>query len=178
MSTVGGALGVGLLGVAVALALYRFPQSWSVVLAGGLGLTAVLALAIARYDAAVFLGFMLLGVVQFEPAPPDAALSVVIAVALVTGRVDLERIPLWIGALLGAFLVLNLLSAMEAIDTDTAAATSRSPSTSSSSRSGSAYVRTERRARLVMSAYIARPRSRGGLLARPLRAVPGQSIWC
>ncbi len=155
-SVVGGAVGAGLLGVAVALALYRFPQSWSIVLAGGIGLTAVLALAIARYEAAVFLGFLLFGIVRVEPAPPDAVIAVVIAVALVTGRVQPERIPMSVGMLLGAFLVLNVLSAMEAVDNVVAA------------RFFAitiylivfacwlvSYVRTERRARTILRLYIA-----------------------
>ena len=144
-----------LLAVAVALALYRFPPSWSVVLAGGLGLTAVLALALARYDAAVALGFTLFAVVQFEPAPPDAVFAVVIAVALVTGRVQLERIPLSIGALLGSLLVLNLLSAMESIDT---AAAARFFGISAYLFIFPcwlvSYVRTEARARMIMRLYI------------------------
>jgi O-antigen ligase len=155
LSSIGTAALAGLLGIAVALALYRFPQSWAVVLAGGLGLTAVLALAIARYDAAVFLGFLLFAVVQFEPAPPDAVFAVVIAVALVTGRVELERIPLTIGALLGSLLVLNMLSAMEAISTKAAARffciTAYLVIFACWLVS---YVRTEERARTIVSLYI------------------------
>jgi O-antigen ligase len=154
MSGIGTAVVSILLAVAVALALYRFPQSWSTVLAGGLGLTAVLALAIARYDAAVFLGFVLFGVVQFEPAPPDAVLAVVIAVALVTGRVELERVPLSIGAALGALIVLNLLSAMEAIDT---AAAARFMAITTYLIVFAcwlvSYVRTEDRARMIVMLY-------------------------
>jgi len=155
LSSVGTAALAGLLAVAVALALYRFPPSWTAVLAGGLGLTAVLALAIARYETAVFIGFMLFAVVKFEPAPTDAVFAVVIAVALVTGRVDLERIPLTIGALLGSLLVLNVLSMTESLDT---AAAARFFGITAYLVIFScwvvSYVRTEARARTIMSVYI------------------------
>jgi hypothetical protein len=90
--------------------------SLEVAVAGGIALLAVLGLALARYDAVVLLGVLLLGVVFVEPAPPDAIFAIAIAVALVTGRFRLDRIPLGIGALLGAFLALNLLSAVFAVD--------------------------------------------------------------
>ena len=105
-----------LIGVGMGVALYRYPLSWQAVLAGGFGLLGVLALALARYDAAVGLGFLLFGVVAVEPAPPDAVFAVVMALALVTGRFRLDRVPLAVGGLLGAFLFLNVLSAIEAVE--------------------------------------------------------------
>jgi O-antigen ligase len=121
LSALAGAAMLVFLATGMALALYRFPQSWGVVLASGLGLTGVLALAIARYEAAVAFGFLLFGVVQIEPAPPDAVFAIVIAVAVVTGRFDLERVPLSVAALLGGFILLNLLSMMEVVDSGVAA---------------------------------------------------------
>ena len=55
----------------------------AVVLGFGLGLLGSLALALARFDAAVALGVFLLAVVRVEPAPPDLIFAVVIAVAFV-----------------------------------------------------------------------------------------------
>ena len=80
-----------------------------------------MALALARYEAAVVLGFLLIGFVQIEPAPTDLVFALVIAVAVTTGRFDLSRVPLTIGAAIGAFIVLNLLSTTEAVDPKAAA---------------------------------------------------------
>lgn len=110
-----------LLVLGLAFALYRFPPpSLGLILIGGLGLLGLVALAIARYEWAVALGFMLIGFVQVEPAPTDLVFALVIAVAATTGRFDLSRVPLSIGAALGAFIVLNVLSTTEAIDPKTA----------------------------------------------------------
>ena len=97
------ALALVLLALAMALALYRFPPSWATVLFLGVGMLGLLALALARYEAAVTLVFLLFGVVAVEPAPPDGVFAVVIVVALLTGRFSLSRVPLSIFALLGAF---------------------------------------------------------------------------
>ena len=56
-----GASIAALLGVGLAWALYRYPPTTQVVLAGSLGLGGMLALAVARYEVAVALGFLLLG---------------------------------------------------------------------------------------------------------------------
>lgn len=111
-----GAMALALASAAGAVVLQRYPPSWFVVLAGGLGLVSVLALALARYEAAVALGMLLLGVVAVEPAPPDGVFAVVIAVALVTGRFDLQRAPLSVIALTGTFLLLNFASMVDAVD--------------------------------------------------------------
>jgi hypothetical protein len=112
----------GLTGFALVSVLYLFPPpSLGSALLAGVGLVALLALAIVRYEAAVALGFVLLGVVSVEPAPSDIVFAIVIVVALVTGRFDLSRVPLLITGLLIAFLALNLISAMEAQDTARAA---------------------------------------------------------
>jgi hypothetical protein len=105
------AAGLGLL-LAVA---YR-PPPLPLTIAAGVALLAVLGLTLVRYDAAVFLGVLLLGVILAEPAPPDAIFAVAIAVALVTGRFRVQRIPLIVGGLVGALIALNLLSAIFAVD--------------------------------------------------------------
>ncbi len=70
----------------------------------------MLALAIVRYDAAVALGILLLPVVRAEPAPVDAVLAIVIAVSVVTNRLELRRVPLSMLALCSLFIALNLLA--------------------------------------------------------------------
>jgi O-antigen ligase len=105
-----------LLAVGMAWALYRYPPTLQVVAAGSIGLGGMLALALARYHAAVALGFLLLGVVRIEPAPSDGVFAVVMAVALVTGRFDISRVPLTAFSLVGFLIALNFVSAIEAID--------------------------------------------------------------
>jgi O-antigen ligase len=114
-----------LLAVALSAAVARGlgaagPSLWPSV-AAGVGLLAIVALAIWRYDAAVAVGFLLLGIVRFEPAPVDGVMAVVIAVALVTGRFDLRSAPLWASGLVSVFLLLNLLSCIEAVKAGRAA---------------------------------------------------------
>ena len=99
------------LGIAVAFARATSP-SITLVFAGGATCLIVLALALARYELAAGLGMLIFGVVYIQPAPPDAVLMIVMLVALVTGRFTLRRIPFSIVALLGIFLVLNLVSAI------------------------------------------------------------------
>jgi hypothetical protein len=110
------AAGLLLLAVAAAVVLSRHPLPLTVILAFGVGLLGTLALALARYDTAVALGIFLLAAVRIEPAPADLILFVVIAVALVTGRFDLRRVPLIVTVLLGVFLALNMLASVELID--------------------------------------------------------------
>ncbi len=116
----GGAGALAALGVFTTMLLYSRPPS-ATMLAGGVAILAMLALAIARYEMAATLGFLLLGVVFVDPAPPDAVFAIVIAVAAVTGRFDPTRAPLVIGALIGAFLTINLMSTLEAVDPRVAA---------------------------------------------------------
>ena len=108
-------LGV-LLGAGVAAALQRTSLSLALVIAAAVALLMALALALARYDAAVAVGFVLLAIVKFEPAPPDGLFAVIIAVALVTGRFDASRVPLAVLALMGSFLLFNVVSAVDALD--------------------------------------------------------------
>jgi O-Antigen ligase len=105
-----------LLFLAAGVALSRAPLPLVLVLAFGAGLLGTLALALGRYDAAVALGLLLLAVVRIEPAPPDLVFAVVIAVALVTARVHLERVPLSAIILVSTFLAVNLLAATGATE--------------------------------------------------------------
>ena len=108
---------LALLGIGVAFAMYAYPPpSAAFALAAGIGLLIVLAIALVRYESAALLGFLLLGVVLVEPAPPDLVFAVVIALAVTTGRFDVGRVPVVIGSLLVLFLALNLLSVIEAAD--------------------------------------------------------------
>jgi hypothetical protein len=144
-----------LLSAAMALALYRFPPSWQMVLVVGVGMIGVLALAVARYEAAVALGFLLFGVVAVEPAPPDGVFAVVIAVAVMTGRFSLERVPISVFALLGIFVFLNFLSAIEAIDPGAAARfMAITIYLAAFAIWFTSYLTSERRARNVLRAYI------------------------
>jgi O-antigen ligase len=111
---------LALLGAGMAVALYKFPLSLGVILVIGLGMLGILALAIANYEAAVTLGFVLFGVVAMEPAPPDGVFAVVMAVAIVTGRFNLACVPMSVFSILGAFVFLNILSAIEVIDVQVA----------------------------------------------------------
>lgn len=95
--------------------------SSALAVAGGVAGLAGLALALARYEAAVALGMLIFGVVFVEPAPPDAVLMIVIAVAIVTGRFTLRRIPTAILFLISIFLVLNLVSVVFAGSSNRAA---------------------------------------------------------
>jgi O-antigen ligase len=144
-----------LLAVGMAWALYRYPPTPQVVAAGSIGLGGMVALTLARYEAAVALGFLLLGVVRIEPAPSDGVFAVVMAVGLVTGRFDIRRVPLTVFALVGALIGLNLISAVEAVDPAVAGryfAITLYLGVFSIWFTG--YLRTERRARLVVVSYI------------------------
>jgi O-antigen ligase len=154
-----------LLGAALALALYRYPPSLALVLALGISMTAVLALAVWSYEAAVVLGFLLFSIVKIEPAPPDGVFAIVIAVALVTGRFNVDRVPLAVFSLVGSFIVLNILSAIEAIDPQIAARfMAITLYLCVFAIWFTSYVDSERRARQVVIAYIV-PATLFGLLS-------------
>ena len=102
--------------LAAAVALSRSPLPLLLVVAFGAGLLGTLAMALGRYDAAIALGLLLLAAVRIEPAPADLVFAVVIAVALVTGRIHLERVPLTATVLVSFFLAVNLLAATGAAD--------------------------------------------------------------
>jgi O-antigen ligase len=150
-----GAAALVLLFLAVGVVLGRSPLPVPVVAAFGVGLLGTLALALSRYDAAVALGVLLLAVVRIEPAPSDLVFAVVIAVAFVTGRLFLERVPLSVSVLVAGFLALNLLAATVA--TDSARAVAYFAITLYLGVFGlwfAAYVCSVRRARLVLLAYL------------------------
>lgn len=77
---------------------------------GGLGLMGLVALAVGRYEGAVFLGFILSGVVKYEPAPPDGVFAVIIAIAVVTGRLRVDRVPAPVAGVLALFTAISILS--------------------------------------------------------------------
>jgi O-antigen ligase len=114
---VAGALALGLLAAGMAQALQSGGPPLSLAIAGGIALIGMLLLTIGYYDVAVGVGFLLMGVVQFEPAPPDGAFAVIMAVAAVTGRFRVSRAPLLVTGLLGALVAVNVLSMMDALDT-------------------------------------------------------------
>lgn len=93
----------------------KLAPSLPLAVAGGVGLVALVALAVGRYEAAVALGFLLSGVVKIEPAPPDGIFAVVIAVALVTNRFRSDRIPAPVVVLLGLLAAVSILSFAAAI---------------------------------------------------------------
>jgi O-antigen ligase len=102
--------------LALGVVLGRNPLPMPIVLGFGVGLLGTLALALARYDAAVVLGVFLLAAVRVEPAPSDLVFGVLIAVAFATWRFDLQRVPLSIALLVSAFLGLNLMASIDVID--------------------------------------------------------------
>jgi O-antigen ligase len=106
-------LGLGL--ALTGLALRGSPPA-TTLLAAGTAFLALLALAVARYDAAVALGFLVFGFVRAEPAPTDAVFAVIIAVALATGRFRLDRVRFASVALIGVYIALSALSIASAVD--------------------------------------------------------------
>ena len=141
--------------LAMGVLLGQSPLPLPIVAGFGLGLLGTLALALARYDAAIALGVLFLAVVRIEPAPSDLVFGVLIALALVTGRLHLERVPLSVTLLVTGFLALNLLAATAA--TDGARAASYFGITLYLAIFGlwlAAYVCSVRRARLVLVAYL------------------------
>ena len=112
LATLAGLLLATLLGVA----LSAYPPTLELAVAAGVGLVAVLVLALTSHQAAAALGFALLGIILFEPAPTDLVFFVVVAVTLATGRFRIRRVPVAAVGTIGAFLALNLVSAVEVVD--------------------------------------------------------------
>jgi O-antigen ligase len=154
-SAAGAALAAGGLGLVLAVLLYRFPPQIGLSLVGGVAMIAVLALAIARYHAAVALAFLLLGVVLVEPAPSDGVFVVLMAIALVGRRFRLAAVPFPVIAALGTLAAFNLLSAVQAADPERAASYFLiSVFVAAMALWLSGYVTTRGRARLVVRAYL------------------------
>jgi O-antigen ligase len=112
---------VAVLGVAIALGIARSEVPGWMVVAGGIGLLGMLALAVLRFEWAIALAFLLFAVVRIEPAPSDAAFAVIIAVAIVTGRFHIRATPVGPAVGVAAFIALNLLACLEAIQPGRAA---------------------------------------------------------
>jgi hypothetical protein len=104
------------LAAAIVFVLARRPLPLTASLVLGVGLLALLGLALARFDTAAGLGVLLLFFVRVEPAPADAVLALTIAVAFCTRRLDFRRVPPLVLGLVGAFFALNLVSSIEMID--------------------------------------------------------------
>lgn len=111
-----GLVGLMALGAALGLALGNHPLPAPLLVAAGVCLVAILALAVVRYDIAVAVGILLLPIVRVEPAPVDGVFAVIIALSAVTGRLRPQRLPQSMLAFTGAFIALNLLSGMDAVD--------------------------------------------------------------
>ncbi len=113
-------LALALLGVGFADLFNGISVSLPLALVGGLALVGFLALTINHYETAIAIGLLLMGVVRFEPAPPDLAFAVVMAVAAMTGRFRLGRVPAVVRWIVGLTLVVNLMSMMDVVSSSTA----------------------------------------------------------
>src|SRR5256885_14189183 len=65
------AVALGVLALGLVGAVQSIEVSFALALAGGLALTGLLLLPLRHFDTAVAIGLLLMGVVRFEPAPPD-----------------------------------------------------------------------------------------------------------
>jgi hypothetical protein len=140
----------------LSLLLDRHPPPLLLVAAFALVLLGALALALWSRDATVAIGVFLLAAVRFQPAPTDLVFAVLIVVGLATGRIDFRRLPSAAALLIGAFLTLNLVSAVDVINPVRAA--SFFAITFYVAVFGlwlATYVSSVRTARLVVRAYIA-----------------------
>ena len=117
---VAGAFGAAVLATLLALDLSRKPPSLFLAVGGGIGALVVLLLSLARYRSAVGLGVFLLFFVKKEPAPSDAVFLVAIAVAAVTGRFSISRVPRLAAGVVGVYLTLNVIALAEVVDTSRA----------------------------------------------------------
>jgi O-antigen ligase len=106
-------LGLVALGLADAISNANIPFGLAV--AGGVALIGLLALTIRHYDTAIAIGLLLMGVVRFEPAPPDIVFAVIMTVAAMTGRFRLARVPALLRWIVALTLVVNLLSVTEVV---------------------------------------------------------------
>jgi O-antigen ligase len=166
-------------GLALGLGLARLSLPLVPVVGTAVAGVAVLALAVARYHVAVGLGVVLLGVVLVEPAPTDAVLFVVIAVAMATGRFSVRDIPAPVLGLLGVFTALNLMSAVQVADPQRAVV--YFAITVYLMALGiwlAGYVTSVSRARLLVRAYVgaAVASAAAGVLAL-LAPVPGAGVF-
>ncbi len=122
----------------------------------GLAALAALGLALWRYELLVAVAFFALGGVRFDPAPVDAVIAVLVAVALVTGRIDLRRVPAPALVLVGVLLAVNLVSGVAVDDIPLAAQYfSITLYLAVFAVWLCSYLAAQRRVRLVVGAYVA-----------------------
>jgi O-antigen ligase len=163
----------------LALAMSSTTLPWALVIGGGLGLVIVLGLTLWRYNAALILGFALLGIVKIEPAPTDAVLGIAIVVAAVTGRLVIDRVPWIVTTLLGIYLALNLVSSTAVVVPGRAFRYAGITFYMALFAVWLAsWVRTRDRARLVLRAYVFAAVSSAFLgTAAYLHVIPGGGIF-
>ena len=101
---------------ALSLFLYRHPPSALIIVAFAVVILGALWLSIVAYDVALAVAVVLLAAVRFEPAPADVVFAVLIIVGAITSRFRLRRVIPGAVLLVGAYLALNLISAVGAAD--------------------------------------------------------------
>jgi hypothetical protein len=94
--------------------------SFALAFAGGLALMGFLALTIRHYDTAIAVGLVLMGVVRFEPAPTDITFALIMAVAAVSGRFRLHRVPPLLRWMVALVLLVNLASITDVVSVSAA----------------------------------------------------------
>ena len=104
------------LAAALSLLLYRHPPSALLIVAFAVAVLGSLWLAIVAYDVALAVAVVLLAAVRFEPAPADVVFAVLITVGAITSRFRLRRVIPGAVLLVGAYLALNLVSAVGVAD--------------------------------------------------------------
>jgi O-antigen ligase len=148
-------------------------------LAGGLAFAGYVLVAVRYFDVAVALSFLLSGVVLVEPAPPDAAFSVLIAIALATGRFRPSHAPGSILLALSVLLGLNILSMMEAVSVSTGLRFAFITAYLFAFAVWLAgYINSERRTRILVVAWLTIALSTAliGLLAWAM-PIPTRGLW-
>jgi O-antigen ligase len=117
---------------------------------------AVLALALARYDLVIGVGFLLLGIARIEPSPSDGLVAMAIALAFLGGGFDLRRVPPAMLVLVDVLIALNLVSAIGAVDLGEAARfTLITTYLAAFAVWLVTYLTSERRMRIVVGGYVA-----------------------
>jgi len=175
-----GIAALAMFGIGLGMALRTYPlPSPAFLLVGGIAFCGLIALTLARFEAAVALGFAVLGVVKVEPAPPDLVFLTVMSIAAVTGRFDLSRVPRAAGAAVGAFCTINVLSMIQVVDTKHAAIfVTVTLYLAIFSIWLSSYVNSERRARTILIAYLFAAVSSAVIAILALYGpLPGKSIF-
>jgi O-antigen ligase len=114
------AMAMALLGAGFADLFANSSISLGLALAGGVALTGFLLITIRHFETAVAIGLLLMGVVRFQPAPPDLCFAVIMSVAAMTGRFHLRRVPPVVRWIVGLLVVVNLLSMMDVLSTSIA----------------------------------------------------------